>query len=131
MTVWIYVDTSKEVGDKHHLKVFANEDAAEISFKENDPEDVASRIGRQGPQPFSRRLLMLSEPEPLWRRPEVRRHQIYAKRLRSFLAPLLTMRSREGPSRTLLPRSRTVPDRGNPALRQERPVVADVVNRRI
>jgi hypothetical protein len=39
---------------------------------------------------------MLSEPESLWRRPEVRRHQIYAKRLRSFLAPLLTMRSREG-----------------------------------
>ena len=113
MTVWIYVDTSEKVGDKDHLKVFANEDAAEISFKENDPEDVASRIGRQGPQPFSRRLLMLSEPEPLWRRAKVRRHQIYAKRLRSFLAPLLTMRSREGPSRTLLPRSRTVPDRGN------------------
>jgi len=56
---------------------------------------------------------MLSEPESLWRRAKVRRHQIYAKRLRSFLAPLLTMRSREGPSRTLLPRSRTVPDRGN------------------
>jgi hypothetical protein len=35
---------------------------------------------------------MLSEPEPPWRRPEVRR---YAKRLRSFLPPLLTMRSRE------------------------------------
>ena len=26
MTVWIYVDTSKLVGDKDHLKVFANED---------------------------------------------------------------------------------------------------------
>jgi len=70
---------------------------------------------------------MLSEPEPLWRRAKVRRHQIYAKRLRSFLAPLLTMRSREGPSRTLLSRSRTVPDRGNPALRQERPVVAELL----
>jgi hypothetical protein len=23
MTVWIYVDTSKQVGDKDHLKVFA------------------------------------------------------------------------------------------------------------
>jgi hypothetical protein len=33
MTVWIYVDTSKEVGDVDHLKVFANE--------ENDPEGVA------------------------------------------------------------------------------------------
>ena len=39
---------------------------------------------------------MLSEPEPLWRRAKVRRHQIYAKRLR--LAPLLTIRSREGPA---------------------------------
>ncbi len=29
MTVWIYVDTSKEVGDIDHFKVFANEDAAE------------------------------------------------------------------------------------------------------
>ena len=27
-TVWIYVNT-KEVGDKHHLKVFANADAAQ------------------------------------------------------------------------------------------------------
>jgi hypothetical protein len=26
--VWIYVDTSKDVGDKDHLKVFANEAAA-------------------------------------------------------------------------------------------------------
>jgi hypothetical protein len=41
MTVWIYVDTSKEVGDKDHLKVFANEDAAEKWFEENDPEGVA------------------------------------------------------------------------------------------
>jgi hypothetical protein len=29
MTVWIYVDTSKDVGDRDHLKVFANADAAE------------------------------------------------------------------------------------------------------
>ena len=41
MTVWIYVDTSKQVGDKDHLKVFATEVAAEIWFKENDPEGVA------------------------------------------------------------------------------------------
>ena len=40
MTVWIYVDTSK-VGDKDHLKVFANEDAAEAWFAEHDPEGVA------------------------------------------------------------------------------------------
>jgi hypothetical protein len=40
-TILIYVNTSKEVGDVDHLKVFANEDAAEQWFKENDPEGVA------------------------------------------------------------------------------------------
>jgi hypothetical protein len=29
MTVFIYVNTSKQVGDADHLKVFANVDAAE------------------------------------------------------------------------------------------------------
>ena len=38
MTVWIYVDTSRQVGNAEHLKVFANEDAAEAWFRENDPE---------------------------------------------------------------------------------------------
>jgi hypothetical protein len=38
MTVLIYVDTNKPVGDKDHLKVFAN---AETWFEENDPEGVA------------------------------------------------------------------------------------------
>ena len=33
MTVLIYVDTSKQVGDKDHLKVFANQDAAETWFQ--------------------------------------------------------------------------------------------------
>jgi hypothetical protein len=41
MTVFIDVNTSKEVGDKDHLKVFANEDAAETWLQENDPEAVA------------------------------------------------------------------------------------------
>jgi hypothetical protein len=40
-TVWVYVDTSKEVGDRDHLKVFATPDAAGEWFKENDPEGVA------------------------------------------------------------------------------------------
>ena len=39
-TVWIYVDTSKEVGDKDHLKVFATDDTAETWLQENDPEGV-------------------------------------------------------------------------------------------
>ena len=36
MTVWVYVDTSMQVGDKDHLKVFANEDAADTWFQENE-----------------------------------------------------------------------------------------------
>ena len=41
MTVLIYLDTSKQVGDRNHLKVFANADVAEAWFTENDPEGVA------------------------------------------------------------------------------------------
>jgi hypothetical protein len=37
-TVWIYVNTSKDVGDVDHLKVFASEEAAEKWLTENDPE---------------------------------------------------------------------------------------------
>jgi hypothetical protein len=40
-TVWIYVDTSKEVGDIDHLKVFATPELADKWLKENDPEGVA------------------------------------------------------------------------------------------
>jgi hypothetical protein len=41
MTVWIYINTEKEVGDEGHLKVFATEEAAERWFAEHDPEGVA------------------------------------------------------------------------------------------
>jgi hypothetical protein len=41
MTVWIYVDSSKQVGDEGHLKVFASADAARAWFVEYDPEGVA------------------------------------------------------------------------------------------
>jgi hypothetical protein len=40
-TVWIYVDTSKDVGDVDRLKVFADADAADRWFAEHDPEGVA------------------------------------------------------------------------------------------
>lgn len=40
-TVWVYVNTAKELGDVDHLKVFANLEAAERWFEENDPEGVA------------------------------------------------------------------------------------------
>ncbi|MCP3442342.1 hypothetical protein [Bradyrhizobium sp. CCGUVB14] len=41
MTVFIYVNTAKQIGDKDHIKVFASVDAAETWFQENDPEGVA------------------------------------------------------------------------------------------
>jgi hypothetical protein len=53
MTVFVYVNTGKQVGDADHVKVFANQDAAEKWFEENDPEGVAlrgprmNRVGRR------------------------------------------------------------------------------------
>ena len=40
-TVWIYINTAREVGDLDHLKVFASAEAAEKWFEGNDPERVA------------------------------------------------------------------------------------------
>jgi hypothetical protein len=37
-TVWIYVDTSEEVGDPDHLKVLANIDVAETWFEDTTPK---------------------------------------------------------------------------------------------
>lgn len=45
MTVFVYVNTSKQVGDAEHIKVFANQDAAETWFAENDPGGVAFEYG--------------------------------------------------------------------------------------
>jgi hypothetical protein len=41
MTVFVYVNSSKQVGDPEHIKVFATTDAAETWFAEIDPEGVA------------------------------------------------------------------------------------------
>jgi hypothetical protein len=40
-TVWIYLETSKQVGDADHLRVFRTAEAAECWCAENDPEGVA------------------------------------------------------------------------------------------
>jgi hypothetical protein len=45
-TVWIYVDTRKQVGDRDHLKVFANSALADEWFVVNEPEGV--ELGRAG-----------------------------------------------------------------------------------
>ena len=44
MTVWIYVDTSKQVGDKDHLKVFASEDAAETGSRRTTRKALRSSM---------------------------------------------------------------------------------------
>ena len=45
MTAWIYVNTSKQVGDPEHVKVFATADAPTTWSEENDPEGVAFEYG--------------------------------------------------------------------------------------
>ena len=40
MTVLVYVNTSKQVGDRDHIKVVASQDAAATWFAENDAEGV-------------------------------------------------------------------------------------------
>jgi hypothetical protein len=40
-TVWVYINTAKEVGDVDYLKVFATAEAADRWFAEHDPEGVA------------------------------------------------------------------------------------------
>jgi hypothetical protein len=39
--VFVYVNTNAEVGDVDHLKVFADQEAADLWFAEHDPEGVA------------------------------------------------------------------------------------------
>jgi hypothetical protein len=49
MSVLIYVDTSKQVGDPDRLKVFAKAEAAATWFAEHDPEGVAFEYEVIGP----------------------------------------------------------------------------------
>jgi hypothetical protein len=44
MTVWIYVDTRKQVGDKDHLKVFADEEARNDGLPSMIPRALRSNI---------------------------------------------------------------------------------------
>jgi hypothetical protein len=47
-TVWIYVDTSKGSRRRRPPQFFANEQAAEKWFAENDPEGVAFEYPIEG-----------------------------------------------------------------------------------
>jgi len=51
MTVLIYVDTSKQVGDPDHLKVFANADAAEVIWQVCSRRPATSRGYRSTARP--------------------------------------------------------------------------------
>jgi hypothetical protein len=44
MTAWIYVDTSKQVGDAEHVKVFATTDAAETWSRRTIPKGCPSSM---------------------------------------------------------------------------------------
>ena len=57
MTVWVYVDTSEEVEDADHLKVFANEDVADAWFRDNDPEGISHHPIRAAASSVMRRKL--------------------------------------------------------------------------
>ena len=46
--VWIYIDTSKQVADHDHLRVFASLEAAESWLMDNDPEGVAFEYEVEG-----------------------------------------------------------------------------------
>ena len=43
MTVVVYVNTSKQVGDADHIKVFANQDSPETWFAEIEQAMAAAR----------------------------------------------------------------------------------------
>jgi hypothetical protein len=66
MTVLIYVNTSKQVGDAEHLKVFANADAAETGLEEMTPKAChspkVSRIGRR----TILAMLLIAVSAPIW-----------------------------------------------------------------
>lgn len=49
MTVFVYVNTVKQVGDVDRIKVFSTLDAAEKWFEENDPgvNRIAVRLARR------------------------------------------------------------------------------------
>ena len=63
MTVFVYVNTGKQVGDPERIKVFASQDAAETWIEEDDPEgaafeyEVLDERGRQLRRPTFRNWL--------------------------------------------------------------------------
>jgi hypothetical protein len=70
MTVWIYVDTGKQVGDRNHLKVFANEDAAETWCRKTTRRASRSnmRFWNEPPTDSRRDLLSKASPSRSWAR---------------------------------------------------------------
>ena len=61
-TVWIYTDSSKQVGDPHQLHVFASREAADRWLNEFDAEGVAFEYPVFGIEAGSPRL---APEEPL------------------------------------------------------------------
>jgi hypothetical protein len=63
-TVWIYVDTSRDIGDCDHLKLFESEAAANEWIKDNDPEGVAFEYDVWDRHPAGRALVPKSCNRP-------------------------------------------------------------------
>jgi hypothetical protein len=63
VTVWIYINTAKEVGDEDHLKVFASEEAANAWLAEHDPEGVAFEYPVIITNPLARALRLRNQSE--------------------------------------------------------------------
>jgi hypothetical protein len=41
MTMFVYIDTARQLGDVDYVKIFVNVEAAERGFEDHDPEGVA------------------------------------------------------------------------------------------
>ena len=59
MTVWVYVNTSKQVGDPEYLKIFSDPDIARRWFARFDPKGVAFEYSVIGDAPR-----MIRRPAP-------------------------------------------------------------------
>jgi hypothetical protein len=85
MTVWVYVDSSKQVGDKDHLKVFADEDAAAAYL--NRCSMAASRAGGR-PQVWPACCAIRGRFEPSRRPPKNQRSPPGLSRRTSYAVTL-------------------------------------------
>ena len=64
MTVLIYVDTSKQVGDPDHLKVFANATLRQLGLRKTIPKALPRVRGDRAASVNRRALLVITKFSP-------------------------------------------------------------------